>query len=66
MEFIWMIISIHLLQNVMSKRHLMQKNTNKSSYKKKKKSIYTYRRAQVNTLVKQMKKASKKCRSNVS
>lgn len=33
---------------------------NRSSYKKKKKSIYTYRRAQVNTLVKQMKAEIKK------
>lgn len=32
----------------------------KSSYRKKKKSIYTYRRAQVNTLVSEMKKAIKK------
>ena len=42
------------------------KEYNKSSYKKKKKSIYTYRRAQVNTLVKQMKKAVKSVDSNVS
>ena len=42
------------------------KEYNKSSYKKKKKSIYTYRRAQVNTLVKQMKKAVKSVDPNVS
>ena len=40
--------------------------TARSSYKKKKKSIYTYRRAQVNTLVKQMKKAVKSVDPNVS
>ena len=42
------------------------KEYNKSSYKKKKKSIYTYRRAQVNTLVKQMKKTVKSVDPNVS
>ena len=42
------------------------KEYNKSSYKKKKKSIYTYRRAQVNTLVKQMKKAVKSVDPNVT
>ena len=42
------------------------KEYKKSSYKKKKKSIYTYRRAQVNTLVKQMKKAVKSVDPNVS
>ena len=66
MEFIWMIISIHLLQNVMSKRHLMQKEYKKSSYKKKKKSIYTCKSHRVNTLVKQMKKAVKSVDPNVT
>ena len=42
------------------------KEYKKSSYKKKKKSIYTYRRAQVNTLVKQMKKAVKSVDPNVT
>ena len=56
MEFIWMIISIHLLQKRNVKKAFDAKEYKKSSYKKKKKSIYTYRRAQVNTLVKQMKK----------
>lgn len=38
----------------------------KSSYKKKKKSIYTYRRAQVSTLVSQMKAALKQIDPNVT
>lgn len=42
------------------------KEYNKSSYKKKKKSIYTYRRAQVSTLVKDMKAAIKKIDKNVT
>lgn len=42
------------------------KEYKKSSYKKKRKSIYTYRRAQVNTLVKQMKKAVKSVDPNVT
>ena len=42
------------------------KEYKKSSYKKKKKSIYTYRRAQINTLVKQMKKAVKSVDPNVT
>lgn len=42
------------------------KEYNKSSYKKKKKSIATYRRAQVNTLVKDMKAAIKKVNKNVT
>ena len=42
------------------------KEYNKSSYKKKKKSIYTYRRAQVSTLVKDMKAAIKKVNKNVT
>ena len=42
------------------------KEYKKSSYKKKKKSIYTYRRAQVNTLVIQMKKAVKSVDPNVT
>ena len=42
MEFIWMIISIHLLQSVMSKRHLMQKNTRNLLIRRKRKvSILT-------------------------
>mgnify|MGYP002230600573 CR=1 FL=1 len=61
-----MIISIHLLQNVMSKRHLMQKNIRNLLIRRKGKVIYTYRRAQVNTLVKQMKKAVKSVDPNVS
>ena len=66
MEFIWMIISIHLLQNVMSKRHLMQKNTTNLLIRRKRKVSNTYRRAQVNTLVKQMKKAVKSVDPNVT
>lgn len=42
------------------------KEYNKSSYKKNKKSIYTYRRAQVSTLVKDMKAAIKKIDKNVT
>lgn len=42
------------------------KEYNKSSYKKQKKSIYTYRRAQVSTLVKDMKAAIKKVNKNVT
>ena len=42
------------------------KEYNKSSYKKKKKSIYTYRRAQVNNLVKRMKKTIKSLDPNVT
>ena len=42
------------------------KEYNKSSYKKNKKSIYTYRRAQVSTLVKDMKTAIKKIDKNVT
>lgn len=42
------------------------KEYNKSSYKKNKKSIYTYRRAQVSTLVKDMKAAIKKINKNVT
>lgn len=42
------------------------KEYNKSSYKKKKKSIYTYRRAQVNNLVKRMKKTIKSVDPNVT
>lgn len=42
------------------------KEYNKSSYKKNKKSIYTYRRAQVSTLVMDMKAAIKKINSKVT
>ena len=42
------------------------KEYKKSSYKKKKKSIYIYRRAQVSTLVRDMKKAIKKINPNVT
>ena len=42
------------------------KEYNKSSYKKQKKSIYTYRRAQVSTLVKDMKAAIKKVNKDVT
>lgn len=42
------------------------KEYNKSSYKKKKKSIQSYRRAQVNTLVKGMKKEIKKINPDVT
>lgn len=42
------------------------KEYNKSTYKKQKKSIYTYRRAQVSTLVKDMKAAIKKVNKKVT
>ena len=42
------------------------KEYNKSSYKKQKKSIYTYRRAQVSNLVSSMKSAIKKIDPNVT
>ena len=42
------------------------KEYNKSTYKKRKKSIYTYRRAQVSTLVKDMKAAIKKVNKKVT
>lgn len=48
------------------KKSFDAKEYNKSSYKKKKKSIYAYRRAQVSSLVSSMKAAIKKIDPNVA